>query len=408
MAPTITAAGISAPQYSDILASLQTSAQLIFGQDIDLDPDTADGQLVAVLALAQKIVNDSIIASYNAYSPATAIGAGLSSTVKINNLARLPSSPSSADLTLIGQAGTIISSGIVFDQNLNQWALPATVTIPYGGVAIATAVCQIPGAITAPPDTIGFGTAGTLDQALNPQVGWQSASNAQAAAPGAPVETDAQLRIRQSLSTNAAAKTTRAAIEAAIRAVPGVSEVTVFENAQDAPDGNGVPGHTLAAVVEGGDATAIATAIAQKSPGCGTFGTTSIVVLDSEGVPDAINFFVLSQVQIYVAVNIQPLPGYLSTTGNMVTAAIATAINNLGPGDAVYLDRLMAPADLAGTAAVSSSGLSQVALDTLSATYVVRSLQIGINPTALAPADILIPFYQAAVCSVPNIVLTVG
>jgi uncharacterized phage protein gp47/JayE len=408
LAATITPQGITAPQYTDILASLTASAQLIFGTDVDLDPDTADGQLLAVYALAQKITNDSVVAAYNAYSPASAVGAGLASIVKINNLRKNAASNSTADLTIVGQAGVIISGGIVFDQNNNQWALPSVVTIPFSGVVVATATCQVPGAIAAPPDTVGFGTAGTVDQALNPQPGWQSASNAQAAAPGAPVESDAQLRQRQALSTNLPAKTTRAAIEAAIRAIPGVTQVRLFQNSGDAPDGNGIPGHTLAAVVEGGDVNLIAAALAGKSPGCGTFGTTSIVILDSEGVPDTINFFVLSQVQIYVAVVIQPLPGYLSTTGNLIVSAITQAINNSGPGDAVYLERLKAPADLSGTAATASSGLSQAALDALSATYVIRSLQIGPGPSILGSADLLIPFFQAAVCGTGNVTQTIA
>src|SRR5438270_10091559 len=102
IAAQITPQGITAPEYADILAFLQTKAQGIFGADIDLDPDSADGQMLAVYALAQKLANDSVMAAYNAYSPAAAVAAGLSSIVKINGIARLASSASSADLTIVG------------------------------------------------------------------------------------------------------------------------------------------------------------------------------------------------------------------------------------------------------------------------------------------------------------------
>jgi hypothetical protein len=88
LAPQITPAGISAPPFSDILASLIASAQSIFGADVSLQPDDADGQLIGVSALAQHNTNDSVIAAHNAYSPQSAIGAGLSSVVKINGLRR--------------------------------------------------------------------------------------------------------------------------------------------------------------------------------------------------------------------------------------------------------------------------------------------------------------------------------
>ena len=88
LACTISAAGISAPQYSDILASLQASAQLIFGSDVYLQPDSQDGQLLAVFAQAMYDANMATIAAYNSFSPATAVGVGLSNAVRINNIKR--------------------------------------------------------------------------------------------------------------------------------------------------------------------------------------------------------------------------------------------------------------------------------------------------------------------------------
>ncbi len=73
-----------------------------------------------------------MIAAYNSFSPGFAQGAGLSSIVKINGIARKVPSNSQCVVTIVGQAGAQITNGIIGD-NLNlgtQWALPALVTIP--------------------------------------------------------------------------------------------------------------------------------------------------------------------------------------------------------------------------------------------------------------------------------------
>jgi len=405
LAPTITAAGISAPSFSDILSSLQASAQAIFGTDISLDPDDQDGQLLGVFALAQKTTNDSVIAAYNSYSPSSAIGSGLSSVVKINGIRRLSPTNSTAIIQIVGQAGTLISGGILNDPSNNQWALPSVVTIPYIGVVYVTATCQTSVSIAAPVNTIGNPSGG--GSILNPTPGWQTATNPDPAILGAPVETDAQLRIRQTKSTGLPAQTTREAILASILEIQGVTSAVVFQNDGNVPDLNSLPPHSVAAVVAGGDATAIATAIALKKGVAGTYGSTQVIVLDSQGVPDTINFFELDTSQVYVHVTVQPLLGYQATTGNLIASAITTFVNALGAGGTVYQPRLFGPADLTGDAATSSSGLTQTALDALSGTYVVRSLTLGTSPSVLLVQDISVPFYSAPFCGVGNVTITI-
>ncbi len=132
----ITAAGITSPDYSDILAELQDGYYSIYGSDAVLTSDSQDGQLLAIFAQAIYDAGQSVIAAYNSFSPANAQGAGLSSIVKINGISRKVPSNSQCVVTVIGQAGAQITNGVVGD-NLNlgtQWALPALVTIPPRGL----------------------------------------------------------------------------------------------------------------------------------------------------------------------------------------------------------------------------------------------------------------------------------
>ena len=50
LAATISATGISAPTYDEILTSLQTSFQSIYGSDAYISADSQDGQMLAVFA----------------------------------------------------------------------------------------------------------------------------------------------------------------------------------------------------------------------------------------------------------------------------------------------------------------------------------------------------------------------
>ena len=338
-------------------------------------------------------------AAYNSFSPSFAVGAGLSSVVKINGLRRQASSNSSAVIELVGVAGTQIIGGFLSDVNRNAWSLPSNVVIPFSGAIEVTAVCASPGSIAAP--------AGSINVITTPVPGWQTATNPEPAIPGAPVETDAQLRLRQAASTSLAAKTTRDAIQASVENVAGVTYAHVYENSQDAPDAAGIPGHSIAAVVAGGDVAAVAAAIAAiKSPGTGTFGTTQVVVLDSKGVPDTINFFELAEVQIYVTITLVPLQGFLSATGNLIAAAVSTYIGGLGAGAGVYPSKLASPANLEGSAAVTSSGLSQAQLEGLSATYIVQSILVGLATANMQQTPLSMLFYQAPTCPVANIVIS--
>lgn len=380
-APAIGSAGISAPAYADILAYLQAQYRSIFGSDVYLGSDSQDGQFLAIIADAINDANAAAIAVYNAFSPATAQGADLSSVVKINGLARNAASYSTVDVVITGVAGTSIFLGVVQDTAGFKWNLPLFAVIPSGGQITVTATCQTIGAITALP--------GTVSQIATPTLGWQSATNPAAAAVGAPVETDAALRQRQSRSTAIPSLTVLDGMIGAVAAVPGVTRYAAYENDTASTDANGIPPHSVSFVAEGGDAAAIASAIAaKKTPGAGTYGTTSETITDVYGIPHTINFFRPTDVPVTAAITLKALTGYTSAIGAEIQNAISAYIGSLAIGQKVMLTRLYLPANLSGAAD--------------SATYEITSLTL--NGSA---ADVAIAFNQVATCTPANVVLTV-
>lgn len=386
LAPTIDANGISAPPYSDILASLQASYRLIYGADVYLEPDSQDGQWLAITASAQNDTNAAIIATYNAFSPATAQGVGLSSVVRINGLERLVATNSTADLTIIGEAGTVITNGMASDVFGNQWALPVSVTIDITGDVVSTAVCLTQGAIAA--------QAGTITAIVTPTRGWQSVNNVAAATLGAPVEDDATLRQRQRDSTALSSITPMAAINAAVANISGVQRYRGYENDTSVTDGDGIPSHSISMIVEGGDALEIATAIAlKKSPGTGTYGTTTEVVYDEAGVPNTIRFYRPTLRRVVVAITANALPGYVSTTGDAIKNSASAYVSGLPIGGDVYYTKVIGAADLQG--------------QTIGTTFNITALTMAFHGDAPGVADLVVAFNEAAYLDVVDITLTV-
>jgi uncharacterized phage protein gp47/JayE len=366
MACTVDENGISAPSFAEILAELQTRFRSIYGDDIYLGNDAADGQMLGVLAAAIDDANQATIAAYNNFSPQTAVGVGLSQVVKVNGLRRLVPSRSTVPVRIIGVAGTIITGGLLSDILSHQWLL-ANTTIPTSGEIIVTATCQTDGAIAL--------ASGTVMTILTPVPGWQSATTSAAATPGAPVETDAALRQRQSISTAQPAQTPLPAIVAAVANLAGVQRVRAYENDTNLVDGNGIPPHSISLVVKGGDAADVATTIAQKkAPGVGTYGTTTEIVLDDSGVPNTINFYYETDITAKVLVSVIALTGYVSTTGDAIKKSVSAYISDRRAGDTLYLNRLWPLVELTGTTAVSATGYEQSQLDAMAATYNVTTL----------------------------------
>ena len=398
---TITATGCSVPAFADVLAGVQAMFQGIYGADIYIAPDSQDGQLIAAFASAFNDVNLAIQAAYLSFDPDYAQGAGLSSLVKINGLARQTASYSTAPATVIGQAETAITNGVAKDVNGQLWNLPVSVIIPSGGSINVTVTAQQLGALAA--------GLGKINSIYTPTFGWQSISNTAAATPGAPVEQDPTLKARRKTSTSIAAQTLTEAIGTAVGNVTGVTRSKVFENDTGAVDGNGIPAYSLAIVVEGGLNTDIAAAINLiKPPGTPTYGTTSVVVTDIYGLPKTINYFILTLTPIYVIVNGTALAGYLSTTATLIQQAVAQFLNTLDIGGSVPYGKIGSPVNLSGTAALTASGLTQAQLDLISATYSITSIYIGLTSSPIGTSDINLPFNQAAEGLTANIAVNIA
>lgn len=382
----IDSTGYHYADYPTFLEYFKQKYRDIYGADTYLEADSQDGQLVSVEAKAAFDTAALGANIYLSFSPSTAQDAGLSRVVKINGIRRRSPTYSTADLTIVGSAGTEILNGVAEDTISQKWLLPASVIIPPGGSIVVTATASEKGALAAVPNSI--------NRIFTPTLGWQTVNNVLAATQGVPVEEDAELRVRQTTSTEIPSLTVFEGTIGAVANLDGVTRVRGYENDSGTTDADGIPAHSISIVAEGGVTQEIADAIAaKKTPGTRTYGTTSAITYDKYGVPNTINFYRPTVVPIKVEVTLTAYTGYSTSFGDMIKAAVAAEINKLAIGDDVLITKLFVPANLPGTFAGT--------------TFNISTLKIAKVGNAFGTIDVPVLFNEAASCVVTDITIVV-
>lgn len=372
-APYIDDAGLHIPSYSDIRDDLITKFKAIYGQDIYLDNDSQDYQMISAFALKTYDAMQLLQIVYNNRSPKTAVGSALDSIVKLNGIKRKAASYSTCVLTLTGTAGTVITNGVVEDDASMKWNLPATVTLESATYQIS-AICSEIGAIEAAP--------GTITKIVTPTKGWTSVTNDVPAVTGAPVETNEKLRQRQSVSVAIPSQNMLDGTIAGIASVDGVKRYKVYDNDSNMTDANGIPGHTIAAVVEGGLDKDITDQIyLRKGPGGGTYGDVSAEYVNSDGLITIIRFFRPAYVTAAVELVIRKNAGYTSEIKTRIEKAIKAYIEDLDIGIDVTITGILA-------------AVLSVIKNLSKPPFSIVTLNIGRQGETLANDDIAIAFKE--------------
>lgn len=381
----IDSAGYHCADFPSFLTYFKSAYQGIYGTDTYLEPDSQDGQWLAVLSQAHYDSAQRGQATYNSFKPQDAQGVGLSRLVKLNGLRRDIPTNSTVELTLGGTVGTPLQGRIAVDNQNQQWLIPNCV-IGGGGTVTVTATAADVGAVLAP--------AGTVTGLFNPTRGWQTVTNPFDATPGAPVETDGQLRQRQAVSTAQPALTVIAATASALNNLTGVQKVRPYENTSETTDGNGLPPHSVDFVVLGSTDAAIAALIQKyKTPGGVTYGNTGITVYDSQGMPVTIHFDRPITATIAVNIIVKAGTGWSNDYIPLIQAALASAISSGQIGATIKLNSLFTPAELLGTSAAG--------------TFDISSIQLNKNGGAFGAANVTLAYNENPVCLAASVNVTV-
>lgn len=374
-APYIDDAGLHIPTYADIRDDLVEQFKSIYGQDIYLENDSQDYQMISVFALKTYDTMQLLQIVYNNHSPKTAVGTGLDSLVKLNGIRRKEASHSTCEVTLTGTAGTSIAAGVVEDESGNQWTLPENIVLHDSTIQV-TATCVPLGAIEA--------AAGTINKIVNPQKGWAAVTNNDAAVPGRPVETDEQLRYRQMLSVAIPSQNMLDSTIAGLASVVGVTRYKVYDNDTNETDTNGIPGHSIAAIVEGGTDAEIAKQIyLRKGPGCGTFGEIATTYVNSDGLQTIVRFSRPTYVPININVLLKPGKSYTSSVAATLKSNIDKYIKSLDIGYNVTITGILTAVSAAVTnATLPNFSLSGITINKEGETPGVMDVAIAYNEVA--------------------------
>lgn len=241
--------------------------------------------------------------------------------------------------------------------------------------------CTTPGAIN--PDPV------SVTQIITSIPGWKSVRNELDTSVGRNDESDAELRQRWSRSLYVRADSMTDAIAAAIyEDVPGVTAVTCDENYEDVTDDMGRPPHCVEAVVDGGDAEKIAAIIwKRKAGGIDTYGNSSAVIQDSQGVTRTVKFSRPESVKVWIkiAVTSKGRGAIPKATLQNIRNAVLSASTAYALGDDVILQRfysaIYGESDDIGSATITA------ATGTTAGTYSADNIAINSRQVAAFSAD---------------------
>ena len=416
----ITPQGIIGKSLNEYLVDIEGKL-LAIDPSWNIDPDSPDGQKNGIDAEAMANMDEGIVAAYRSKDPASAVGESLNDIGKISGVPRQQATYSVAPVTLTGTPTRIIPAGISIVRSRidnTPWTLNADVVIGVGGTGSGFVTCATAGRVVA--------GAGELTVIGTPTAGWSSVTNPTAATQGQPEESDAEYRIRRFESVSKPGSNMVDNMEANVKAVKTVTTARVLENHLDTVDENGIPGHCLAIIVNGGSDADVGEAIRQKkNQGCGMFprwneqtetwidpkGSNGILVYVQSPVTGLVNPITFQRAiakSIYADIKIQRkgiLPGNINDL--VIKAIIADATKSLFEGagvngfnqggydigEVVPVGRLYTPVNKV--------------LGLYGDSY-VTSITIGTSAGALSAATIQPAYNELATFDEDNIVVTVA
>lgn len=405
------------------------------GQGLAFLPDSPETFLAGIMAEMLGELWAAAGGLWQGFDPDASQDAALDSLCALTGTERLQATASTTTLLLSGSAGTLVPAGKVvsvagvgtrFDTTVaatlasspawasaHTYAVGAVVT--HGGNVY---VCALGGSsgVTGPSGTtspqadggvawryVGPGAAHasapatcealgplpgpayTLTSIETPVAGWQGVANPADALLGRSVEEDASLRIRRRRDLRAQGSASPDAIRGRLLdpdVIDGVTSCTVFENVTGTTNSDGVPPHSIEALVEGGEDAAIRLVLwAAKAAGIRTYGTTLGTVVDASGNTQPVAFSRPVLVQVYASATVNLTP---DAPADDVEALAQLKAAVVAYGQGLQVGRNVVPSKLSG----SMTALSWV--------DGVEGLTLGTTPSPVGTNTIPIATRQRA------------
>ena len=336
---SLNSAGLQTQTEEEIRDELVAELRSTFGNNINTNTSSILGQLVNIWAELFAVTQQSLLGVYRSFDPNAAIGVSLDQRAVLTGSLRKGATFSvvEGDLEFSG-LGTITNGDrITNTDNGTFWELingPFTSTGPFPETISGAQFQAVdPGPVVA--------NAGTNWAIVTAVPGLSGFSNpADDANLGSLQESDPEFRQRRSIELFARGQGPLAAISAVVSKVDGVLSVRTYHNPDVNPvDSDGIPFKAFNVVVETQppmpppelqqrifDAIWTATGAGGESFGLpsppGTAGTFYAgIVVDSEGTPQPVEFNTVSNVDVFIDIDL-----VTSTSENAVTPNIEDVV----------------------------------------------------------------------------------
>lgn len=278
--------GLITATQAELITYYQTQFQNIYGSDINLDPDSPDGQMMMIWIQAVVDLQDLLTQVYNSFDPDLAIGKVLDQRVAINGIQRQAGTHTVTNITLTVTAALniygidqeVFDPYTVADNQGNKWELLTSTVFSDPGDYVLAFQAVVPGAVLSVPNTITVPVSIVLgiSEINNPTTYTTLGINE---------ESDFDLRIRRQKSVSLASQGYLDGLLAALENLTGMVAAFVYENTTGSTDGDGIPSHSIWVIVSGTAAdAAIANAIyTKRNAGCGMKGDQTFNVSQADG-----------------------------------------------------------------------------------------------------------------------------
>lgn len=385
----VTDEGFVAKTLEVIRSEIEDEIRATFGDDTNTSSASVMGQLIGIMATKLREVWELAEAAYGGQYPDSAISRSLTMLAALTGTQRRAATKGTVECTVNVNPGTYLPGALIASVSGypdRRFVNVDTVTNSGGVAANVTDItfeCEEAGVVLA--------NAGTLTVIAQAAVGWNSVTNPADATAGEVEETDVELRTRRELELASAGSTTADAIRSDIlRLVTGVISCTVLENDTDDTDGNGLPPHSVEAIVLGPDGydadddQAVADQIwATKAGGIQAYGSTSKTVTDSQGFTHTVKFTRPTDKNVYLEFDLTVDDDTYAGDTAFKEAVVAFGDDAYGGGDDVIRARLIAAAfDVAGVEDVAGLRLGFAVLPVGTANLAIALREIARLDTA--------------------------
>ena len=204
-------------------------------------------------------------------------------------------------------------------------------TARHTGLYLGEGTACVDAIMTSLDDGPIVAVAGDLTDIVTPVGGLNSARNIADASLGKLDDTNEELRLRREAELRGQSKSPTDAVRAALLKVDGVTSCDVFTNLTNVVNGDGMPPHSLEALVLGGDDQDIWDALwANVAGGIVTTGTEVGTTLDSQGTSQPEAFSRPIATSIFVDLTLIKDPAFYPVNGDDQVTADVVAFGELG------------------------------------------------------------------------------